>query len=46
MISTPGMTGWAGKCPWKKGSFIVTFFSATISSPGTNRTIRSIRRNG
>ncbi len=25
MMSTPGMTGSSGKCPTKKGSFIVTF---------------------
>jgi hypothetical protein len=25
MISTPGITGWCGKCPLKKGSLMVTF---------------------
>jgi len=25
MISTPGITGCAGKCPWKKFSLMVTF---------------------
>ena len=25
MMSTPGMIGWPGKCPWKNGSLIVTF---------------------
>ena len=26
----------AGKCPWKNGSFIVTFFSARINLPGSH----------
>ena len=30
MISTPGMTGRAGKWPWKYGSLAETFFSATM----------------
>src|SRR5262249_54908334 len=44
-MSTPGMTGWPGKCPWKKGSFIVTFFSATTLSSVASST-RSTRKNG
>jgi hypothetical protein len=28
-INTPGIIGVPGKCPWKKGSLIVTFFSLT-----------------
>src|SRR5581483_1640145 len=44
-MSTPGMTGWSGKCPWKKSSFAVTFLIPTMRSPSTS-TMRSIRRKG
>ena len=30
ICSTPGMTGSCGKCPWKKGSLLVTFFTPTM----------------
>jgi hypothetical protein len=46
MIRTPGMTGAPGKCPWKYGSFIVTFLIATTRRPGSSSTTRSTRRNG
>ena len=42
---TPGMMGSPGKCPWKKGSLIVTFFNPTTRSSPTSRT-RSTSRNG
>ncbi len=29
-ISTPGITGLPGKCPWKKGSLMVTHLMPTI----------------
>ena len=46
MINTPGMIGAPGKCPWKNGSFIVTFLYATIRLPGSISTIRSTSKNG
>src|SRR5713226_7030870 len=30
MISTPGIIGWPGKCPWKCDSLMVTFFTPTM----------------
>ena len=43
---TPGMMGSPGKWPWKKGSFMVTFFMATSRLAGSNSTTLSINRNG
>jgi hypothetical protein len=45
-IRTPGITGLFGKCPWKKGSLIVTFFIAVQRFPGSMSIILSIRING
>ena len=45
-ISTPGMTGAPGKCPWKNGSLYVTLLMPTALRPSSNATIRSTRRNG
>src|SRR3954470_11561184 len=45
-ISTPGMIGRVGKWPWKKGSLIVTFLSATIRLPRSMVLIRSMSRKG
>jgi len=42
---TPGMTGWPGKWPWKKGSLIVTFLIATRES-SVSSTTRSTITNG
>ena len=46
IISTPGITGFPGKCPIKCGSFIVTFFLATHFTPGSSSSTVSMRRNG
>ncbi len=46
MISTPGMTGWLGKCPAKNGSFTETFFTPTAEVFSTTSTTRSSIRNG
>ena len=35
IISTPGMSGVPGKCPWKNSSFTVTFLTATMRRPGS-----------
>ena len=43
---TPGITGWPGKWPWKKGSFIVKFFKAIKDSPCSIISILSIKING
>ena len=32
-ISTPGITGLSGKCPWKNGSFTVTHLMPTMETP-------------
>ena len=45
-ISTPGITGRCGKWPLKKGSFIVTFFSAVMRLPFSMSITRSTSRNG
>jgi len=45
-ISTPGMMGCPGKCPWKKGSLIVTFLIPTTRVFSSISTIRSTNRNG
>ena len=45
MISTPGITETCGKCPGKKGSLMVTFFTPTQeSSPLMSRILSSIRK--
>ncbi len=46
ITSTPGITGKPGKWPGKNGSFIVTFFSARISLPGSHTSTRSSSKNG
>ena len=35
IMSTPGISGSPGKCPWKNSSFTVTFLTATIRRPGS-----------
>ena len=35
IMSTPGMTGIPGKCPWKNSSPTVTFLYATSRFPGS-----------
>ncbi len=35
IMSTPGMSGAPGKCPWKNSSETVTFLTATMLRPGT-----------
>ena len=40
-ISTPGMIGRPGKCPWKKGSLMVTALIAVMRSSGTKSWTRS-----
>ena len=45
-ISTPGITGKRGKCPWKYGSLTVTFLSARIDLPGSIESTRSTSRHG
>ena len=46
ICKTPGITGYPGKCPWKKGSFIVTFLMATKCLPPSVSRTRSTRRKG
>ena len=46
MISTPGITGSTGKCPWKCGSLTVTFLMPTAERLTAMFTTRSISRNG
>ena len=38
---TVGMTGFPGKCPWKKGSFTLTHFLPTARSPGSSSSMVS-----
>ena len=45
-IITPGMTGRCGKCPGKKCSLNVTFFSARIDLPASHASTRSTSKNG
>ena len=45
-ISTPGIKGRSGKCPWNCGSFIVTFLIAVAETPGSWAITRSTRANG
>ncbi len=35
IISTPGIVGRPGKCPWKNSSLTVTFLAATTRRPGS-----------
>src|SRR5439155_8717426 len=46
MIRTAGMIGWPGKCPWKKGSLMVTFLMPSIRRPSSRRVMRSTSRKG
>ena len=46
MISTPGITGWLGKCPAKNGSLTETFFTPIADLFETTSTTRSSIRNG
>ena len=46
IIRTPGITGSAGKWPWKKGSLMVTFLMPTIRFPSWKSTMRSTRSMG
>ncbi len=43
---TPGMTGRPGKCPWKKGSLMVTFLIAVPLSSPSMSIILSMSRKG
>ena len=45
-MSTPGMMGRAGKCPWNQGSPIVTHLWPTMRSRGTTSVTRSTSTNG
>jgi hypothetical protein len=45
-ISTPGITGRAGKCPWKNGSLMVTFLSALMRTWCSISSTRSTRMKG
>src|SRR5687767_3997852 len=45
-MSTPGITATCGKCPGKKGSFTLTFLSATMRLSFSKDSTRSISRNG
>lgn len=44
-ISTPGMMGFPGKCPWKNGSFTVTFLMPTAFPSPISSTL-STSKNG
>ena len=44
--STPGMSGMSGKCPWKKGSLIVTFLIPTARRKPSTSITRSMSRKG
>src|SRR5450432_1673382 len=46
MISTPGITGYPGKCPAKNGSLMVTFLIALMCLPGVHSRTLSTKRNG
>ena len=46
MISTPGITGYPGKWPWKNPSLIETFLIALIRWPLSHSSTRSTSRNG
>ena len=35
IMSTPGISGDPGKCPWKKSSLTVTFLTALMRRPGS-----------
>ena len=43
---TPGMIGWSGKWPWKKGSLIVTFLIPTARRYPSSSMTLSISRKG
>ena len=45
-INTPGMIGRCGKCPGKKLSLMVTFFTPMAYDPTSISTTRSTSRNG
>ena len=46
IISTPGISGAPGKCPWKNSSLTVTFLTATKRTPGSCSVMASIRNDG
>ena len=46
MIKTAGMIGCPGKCPWKNGSFTVTFLMPMTRFSSSSSRMRSTRRNG
>ena len=46
IMRTPGMMGFPGKWPGKKGSLKVTFFMPTIRFNGSYSVTRSTRRKG
>ena len=46
IISTPGISGAPGKCPWKNSSLTVTFLTATTRRPGSCSVIASTSGDG
>ncbi len=46
IISTPGISGVPGKCPWKKSSLTVTFLTATSRLPGSCSVTASTSADG
>ena len=46
IISTPGISGVPGKCPWKNSSLTVTFLIATMRRPGSCSAMSSTRQAG
>ena len=46
IISTAGISGDPGKCPWKNSSLTVTFLNATSRSPGSCSVTASISSDG
>ena len=45
-ISTAGMSGAPGKCPWKNSSLTVTFLTATSRRPGSCSVMASTSIDG
>ena len=46
IISTAGISGLSGKCPWKNSSLTVTFLTATSRFPGSCSATASTRSEG
>ncbi len=46
IMSTPGISGAPGKCPWKNSSETVTFLYATTRRPGSCSATTSTSADG